>query len=305
MPGYPPKLEMVLMQALEKDPAKRFPTANEMLRALDQALPASARVSTDDDVSNFVKALLGERHEKRKAAIREALRIADDRTDATKLMRPLRSSADASNPGMPPLSAAGATDVLNAVTGSGTTDPKSERWTFASGSTETSPGTGSGPSLMQAVESGPLLAPLDISQMSQPRASKAVLPATWIALVALVVAGAAVIGMVVAFRSKEPAQPAVVPPSVQSAPAPQSANVPSSSASEAAPVGAGGPAASIDVRELPVASASATAPKGPGPAAPPGPKTAAVPTAPKTAPPTQPTAPATTKSLPQVRNPGF
>src|SRR5262249_29470595 len=38
-PDYPPALEAVVLQALAKDPAKRFSTANELMRALDRVMP--------------------------------------------------------------------------------------------------------------------------------------------------------------------------------------------------------------------------------------------------------------------------
>jgi eukaryotic-like serine/threonine-protein kinase len=75
--GYPIALERVVMQALAKDPTKRFQTSNELLRALDQALPASMRASTDDDVGAFVKALFLERRDERQQALKRALELAD------------------------------------------------------------------------------------------------------------------------------------------------------------------------------------------------------------------------------------
>ncbi len=74
--GYPLPLEKVVLQALAKDPAKRFATANDMLRALD-ALPATMRASTDEDVGTFVKSLFGDRREERRAALQHALDLAD------------------------------------------------------------------------------------------------------------------------------------------------------------------------------------------------------------------------------------
>jgi serine/threonine-protein kinase len=75
--GYPIALERVVMQALAKDPNKRYQTANDLLRALDQALPASMRASTDDDVGAFVKGLFAERREDRQLALKRALELAD------------------------------------------------------------------------------------------------------------------------------------------------------------------------------------------------------------------------------------
>ena len=77
--GYPPQLEKVVMTALEKEPARRYQTANEMLRDLDRALPANKRISTDEEVAGFVRTLLGPRFEDTRSRIKEALRLADER----------------------------------------------------------------------------------------------------------------------------------------------------------------------------------------------------------------------------------
>lgn len=76
VPGYPSQLERVVMLALAKDPAKRYPTSNDMLRALD-ALPPTMRAGTDEDVGNFVKVLFAEKREERQAALQHALDLAD------------------------------------------------------------------------------------------------------------------------------------------------------------------------------------------------------------------------------------
>jgi serine/threonine-protein kinase len=73
--GYNPALETVVMQAIAKDPAKRFASANDMFKALRGVV----QPSTDEEISDFVKSLLADRVEKRKAAIRAALELADDR----------------------------------------------------------------------------------------------------------------------------------------------------------------------------------------------------------------------------------
>jgi serine/threonine-protein kinase len=77
IPGYPAGLEAVVMQALAKDAAKRYPTANDMLIGLTRALPPSMRPSTDEEVAEFLRALLPDRLEKRKNVIKAALEAAD------------------------------------------------------------------------------------------------------------------------------------------------------------------------------------------------------------------------------------
>ena len=79
VPGYPAGLEAVVMQALAKDASKRYPTANDMLIGLTRALPPSMRPSTDEEVAEFLRALLPDRLEKRKGAIKAALDAADRR----------------------------------------------------------------------------------------------------------------------------------------------------------------------------------------------------------------------------------
>ncbi len=79
VPGYPAGLEAVVMQALAKDASKRYPTANDMLIGLTRALPPSMRPSTDEEVAEFLRALLPDRLEKRKIAIKGALEAADRR----------------------------------------------------------------------------------------------------------------------------------------------------------------------------------------------------------------------------------
>src|SRR4051812_25400494 len=79
MPGYPPGLEAVVMQALAKDSAKRYPSANDMLIGLTRALPSAMRESTDEEVSEFIRRLLPDRLERQKQAIKQALDQADRR----------------------------------------------------------------------------------------------------------------------------------------------------------------------------------------------------------------------------------
>ncbi len=77
LPNYPPELESVVLSALAKDKDKRYATANELLRALDQDLPSTLRSCTDADVGAFVRELLGDKHLQRKRALAEALERAN------------------------------------------------------------------------------------------------------------------------------------------------------------------------------------------------------------------------------------
>lgn len=76
---YPRALEAVVLRALERDPNKRFQTAAEFEAALDRVFPPTvARVRTED-VGKFVSSLLGARGEERRVALKEAIRLADER----------------------------------------------------------------------------------------------------------------------------------------------------------------------------------------------------------------------------------
>ena len=79
VPGYPAGLEACVMQALAKDSAKRYPSANDMLIGLTRALPSAMRESTDEEVSEFIRRLLPDRLERQKQAIKQALEQADRR----------------------------------------------------------------------------------------------------------------------------------------------------------------------------------------------------------------------------------
>lgn len=78
---YPPQLEAVVLKALAKDPAKRFQTANEMLRALDQ-LPSRHRASTDEEVALFLREILGDRRKARAEALADAIERANQNPNA-------------------------------------------------------------------------------------------------------------------------------------------------------------------------------------------------------------------------------
>jgi len=69
----------VAMQALAKDSAKRYPSANDMLLGLTRALPSAMRESTDEEVAEFIRRLVPDRVERQKQAIKQALEAADRR----------------------------------------------------------------------------------------------------------------------------------------------------------------------------------------------------------------------------------
>ncbi|HEY6080637.1 MAG TPA: serine/threonine-protein kinase, partial [Polyangiaceae bacterium] len=77
--GYPAGLEACVMQALAKDAAKRYPSANDMLIGLTRALPSAMRESTDEEVSEFIRRLMPDRLDRQRQAIKQALDAADRR----------------------------------------------------------------------------------------------------------------------------------------------------------------------------------------------------------------------------------
>ena len=97
VPGYPMMLERIVMQALAKDPAKRYPTANDLARALDQSLPRNLRASTDEEVGAFMRTLFADRREQQAAALAAALETADKR-GAQPAQKSLRQVLDSQPP---------------------------------------------------------------------------------------------------------------------------------------------------------------------------------------------------------------
>jgi len=66
----PDALALAVLRALERDPAARYRTAEEMRRALEAAARAEQLVATADEVSDFVADLCKEEIEQRRVAVR-------------------------------------------------------------------------------------------------------------------------------------------------------------------------------------------------------------------------------------------
>lgn len=60
-PGLPPALDELTMRGLDVDPAKRFPTAREMARALEEAIPLATASRIGDWIEATAKETLDER----------------------------------------------------------------------------------------------------------------------------------------------------------------------------------------------------------------------------------------------------
>jgi serine/threonine-protein kinase len=78
VPGFPRPLEQALLKALDKDPNQRFQSAAEFEAALDRVLPPSAPRVRTSDIAKFVRDTVGERGDRRRDAIRAAVKQADD-----------------------------------------------------------------------------------------------------------------------------------------------------------------------------------------------------------------------------------
>jgi len=77
LPDYPAELEAVVLKALAKNPDHRFSSANEMLTALERAMPGPLEASFEVQVAEYLKQLFGSRTTER----RTALRVAQERVD--------------------------------------------------------------------------------------------------------------------------------------------------------------------------------------------------------------------------------
>jgi serine/threonine-protein kinase len=77
IPGYPPELEAVVLTSLAKDPNDRWPTANDMLSALERAMPQSLDGSFEVQVADYMNELLGDRVRERRMQLRVAQEQAD------------------------------------------------------------------------------------------------------------------------------------------------------------------------------------------------------------------------------------
>lgn len=81
---YPAALEAVVMRALAKRPDERFANGNDMLAALEEAMPGPLEASFEPEVATYLRGLFGARVAERRAAIRVAQEQADRmRADAS------------------------------------------------------------------------------------------------------------------------------------------------------------------------------------------------------------------------------
>ena len=82
-PSYPQALQAVVLKALEKDPALRYQTSEELRVALESALPAAFAPEMDAQLRDFLRKTMGDRAEARREALRRFQLAADERALAS------------------------------------------------------------------------------------------------------------------------------------------------------------------------------------------------------------------------------
>lgn len=93
----------IVDRALSRDPAMRWGTAEELRRALEQAMLATGQTATAEDVANVLAHFSRERTAKRKDAIERAMRAATEgHLNAATLVAPLSARAMPGNDGSAP-----------------------------------------------------------------------------------------------------------------------------------------------------------------------------------------------------------
>lgn len=78
-PSFPAELERVLLTCLKKDPNERYQTMLELDAAIERVLALAGASVVDDDIGGFVRSVMGDRGQKRRGALRDAVRAADER----------------------------------------------------------------------------------------------------------------------------------------------------------------------------------------------------------------------------------
>jgi len=70
VPGLDPRLDMVVGRALDKDPARRYPTVRAFVEALEAVAVERSLIATSSEVVSYVRAAVGESLRRRRALIR-------------------------------------------------------------------------------------------------------------------------------------------------------------------------------------------------------------------------------------------
>jgi serine/threonine-protein kinase len=257
----------------------------ELARALEGALAELAAGGDEQDLGAYVRSVLADKVERRRAAIKESLRLADEQTERRKsLPFPAASQPTwgGTNPGFSP----GSTPGFGPGSTPGSTPPTTgvTNVTTVLGSlSQSQPGF---PAPRLSDPSGTALPPVHA-----PSGSKR----TLLAAAALVAVGIGVGALLFARRGGDPV---VANHTVSALPAEPTAAAVVTAAPSGAPSGAAAASASAE----PAASASSSAKPLAG-----GPQAAARPRLPGPAPTAKPTSKPTSTGpyVPQIRNPGF
>jgi eukaryotic-like serine/threonine-protein kinase len=86
-PSVPPQLELVCLTALSKDPAARFPSLQEFIRAIE-AVGGPARVANREELSTYITTIFPAEQDPKRIALRRA-RLADPSTPGGRHDEPL------------------------------------------------------------------------------------------------------------------------------------------------------------------------------------------------------------------------
>ncbi|MCA9633745.1 MAG: protein kinase [Myxococcales bacterium] len=93
VPNYPVELESIVMRALAKDKNRRFQTARELSRALQQYLMKTGQFIGADEIGGYMKQVLADRYEKREAHLQWAAEVTQT-ISLDKLERPSAGNLD-------------------------------------------------------------------------------------------------------------------------------------------------------------------------------------------------------------------
>lgn len=268
----PPALNDLVAKALAKDVNERFESMAEFARAIDRAI-AELKLAglPDEDVVGFVKGMLGDRAEKRRAAIREGIKTADERAEQRQqekaqqaaVLAQLRASGVATPSNMPPP----LMSIPPPPMGSNSSIPPEQG--------STTPSTSSSSLTHKAM----------VADLAAPAAGSGKKKA---AVVAFAVVGLGAIAAAIVLGMRPPPSSAIQPPT------------PTTTAATTTPTAAATPPPQTVVAPpptqtaAPAASASASSKAGSS-------KTPATPAGPRT----QPSTKASSDGLPRVRDPGF
>lgn len=113
---FPVELEHVILKCLQKETEKRYQTMLELHQAIERVQVSMGSAVVDDDVGSVVRSLLGDRGQKRRLALRDAVRALDERASAPS-SQPMPVQHDAVSELIPTRMASAVRDDILRVTG--------------------------------------------------------------------------------------------------------------------------------------------------------------------------------------------